>query len=76
MIRQLVLMQFNELVEKCELLRLQAGLAENLEPDRNSPVAELSAALEDAHIAFIWGRGMDHHDLLIVATQRGKIDIC
>ena len=73
MLDQFGLMQFDELVEERELLRLQTGLAENLEPDWNLPVGKPFAALEKAHIAFIFGRGVHHHNLLIVATQRGEI---
>jgi len=67
------LMRCDELVEKRELLRLQTGLAENLERDRNSSAADSPAALEVAHVALIWRRGVHCYDLLIVATQRAEI---
>ena len=70
---QFGLMRPDELVEKRALMRLQAWLAENLEPDRKSSAAEPSAALEEAHMALIIRRGVHDHDLLIVATQRGEI---
>jgi hypothetical protein len=62
-------MRTDELVEKPTLLRLQVGLAENLEPDRNLSAAEPSTALEEAYMALTIGRSVHHHDLLIVATQ-------
>src|ERR1700741_2663136 len=71
-VSQFALMRSEELVKKRTLLHLQARLAKNLEPDRNSSAAEPSAALEEAHMALIFGRGVHHHDLLIIAAQRGK----
>lgn len=70
---QFAFMRSNELVEMRALLRLQAGLAENFEPDRNSSVTEPSAALEEAHMALVFRRGVHHHDMLTVAPQRGEI---
>ena len=72
-LNQFAFMRSHELVEKRALLRLQAGLPEKFEPDRNSSVAEPSAALEEAHMAFTFRRRVHHHDLLIVAPQRGEI---
>jgi hypothetical protein len=66
---QFGLMRSDELVEKRTLLRLQVGLAENLEPDRNLSATEPSTALEEANMALIIRRSVHYHDLLIVATQ-------